>query len=362
MPSLFERKDPSRPDWSRDQLESPLPPIAEAPYFDKALNAWVFSRYADVLAAFRTPELSPASLNGDSPAELQAKKHQQMRLETQQALSPARLAEWRQWLTQHSSKAVEALPRDTSVDLLAGYASPLCLAFAATVTGIRTNETETLCEKARAISAAAAEPYDENLRAAAKAADASLHDYFQAGPEGLRDSGFVALSQTMPSLLGNAWFALVQHPHQWALLHRNPDLVEHAIEELLRYAGLVRILKRRATTNVVVNGVQLSKDDQIILRIVAANRDPERFLSPNEVDITRNSGGHLTFGASSHSCVGASLIRLTAVAITTPLLARFETADLARPVAWQGGSGFRSPQSLCVYLHESKLSTNPLIG
>jgi cytochrome P450 len=350
MPSLFERRDPSRPDWSRDQLESPLPPVAEAPHFDKALNAWVFSRYADILAAFRTPELSPAALNADLSAELQAKKHQQMRLETQQALSPARLSEWRQWLTQHSCKAVEALPSDKPVDLLASYARPICLAFAATVTGIRTDEADKLCEKARMVSVAAAEPYDENLRAAANHANTALKDYFQAGPEGLRDSGFVALSQTMPSLLGNAWFALLQHPHQWALLHHNPYLVEQAIEELFRYAGLVRVLKRKATADVMINGIQIRKDDNIILRIVAANRDPERFANPNEVDITRSNGSHLTFGASSHSCVGASLIRLTAVTITSPLLAKFAAADLARPVEWQGGSGFRSPQSLCVYL------------
>lgn len=350
MPCLFERKDPSRPDWSRDQLDSPLPPIAEAPYFDKALNAWVFSRYADILAAFRSPELSPAPANGDSSAKLQAKKHQQMRLETQQALSPARLREWRTWLAHHSCKAAESLPPDVPIDLLASYAHPLCLAFAANITGIRTDQAEKLCEKARVVSASAAEPFDEKLRVAAQSATAELKSYFEAGPEGLRDSAFVALSQTMPRLLGNAWLALMQHPHQWALLHRNPDLVEQAIEELLRYAGLVRILKRKATAEVLINGVRIRKDDHILLRIVAANRDPNRFPDPNKVDIARTNAAHLTFGAGPHACVGASLIRLTAVTITAPLLARFATADLARPLEWEGGSGFRSPKSLCVYL------------
>jgi cytochrome P450 len=353
MACLFERRDPSRADWSRDQLDSPLPPVAEAPYFDKALNAWVFSRYSDILAAFRAPELAPASPSSETSAPLQEKHRLQMRAETQQTLSPQRLREWREWLTQQSMKSVEAIQPDTSIDLLAGYARPLCLTFAATVTGIQPDDAEKLCDKARTISAAAAEPYDETLRTTAKSADAELQNYFKDGPEGLRDSGFVALSQTMPCLLGNAWFALLQHPHQWAMLHRQPDLIEQAIEELLRYAGLVRILRRIATADVSINGVHIRKDDRIILRIFAANRDPERFTHPNEVDITRPGGAHLTLGAGPHSCVGASLIRLTAVTITSPLLSRFAAADLARPVEWQGGSGFRSPNSLWVYLRKS---------
>jgi hypothetical protein len=72
--------------------------------------------------------------------------------------------------------------------------------------------------------------------------------------------------------------------------------------------------------------------------------------APNQLDFTRLDGGHLTLGAWPHSCVAAGLIHMAAVSITAPLLQRFASAKPARPIEWQGGSGFRSPRSLWVCL------------
>jgi cytochrome P450 len=142
----------------------------------------------------------------------------------------------------------------------------------------------------------------------------------------------------------------MQYPQQWSLLHREPELTEQAIEELLRYAGLVRILSRSAAADIDLNGAFIQRGERVILRIIAANRDPERFSHPNQVDIARRDAGHLTLGAGPHACVAANLIRMAAVAITYPLVQGFASANLARTVEWQGGSGFRSPKSLSVCL------------
>jgi hypothetical protein len=143
----------------------------------------------------------------------------------------------------------------------------------------------------------------------------------------------------------------MQYPRQWSLLHSQPNLTDQAIEELLRYAGLVRILARTATANLYLKGALIRKGERVILRIVAANRDPGRFSHPNHVNIGRRDAGHLALGAGPHTCVGANLIRMAAVAITYPLVQRFAAAQLTRPVDWQGGSGFRSPESLWVDLN-----------
>jgi hypothetical protein len=232
-----------------------------------------------------------------------------------------------------------------------GYARPLCLLVAAMVTGISRDAAEDLCEMARRVSASAAEPYDPAVRVSAKSANAQLRGCFHSGPEALRDSGFVALSQTLPCLLGNAWFALTQYPQEWSLLHHQPELTEQAIEELLRYAGLTRTLFRTATADLDLNGVSIRKGERVILRIIAGNRDPERFSQPHRVDVTRRDGGHFSLGAGPHSCVAAGLIRMVAATMTYPLVQRFASAKLALPVEWQGGSGFRSPSSLWVYLN-----------
>jgi hypothetical protein len=100
------------------------------------------------------------------------------------------------------------------------YARPLCLFLAAMVTRISRDDAETLYELAGRVSPSAAEPFDPTLRTSAKFASADLRGCFHSRPEALRDSGFVALSQTMPCILGNAWFALMQFPQVWSLLHR----------------------------------------------------------------------------------------------------------------------------------------------
>jgi cytochrome P450 len=267
-----------------------------------------------------------------------------------EALSPAQLRVWRAQLTPEAQALAGNLPIEEPLDLMDRYATPLCLSIAAMVTGISRNDAEGLCEIAQQVSATSAEPYDPALRASARSANAALRSRFHAGPEALRDSGFVALSQTLPCLLGNAWFALIQHPQAWRLLHQHRGLTEQAIQELLRYAGLVRTLYRTATADTELNGYFIRKGERVILRIIAANHDPDRFSCPNQVDVTRRDGGHLTLGAGPHSCVAAGLIHMAAVSITAPLLQRFAAANPARPIEWRGGSGFRSPRSLWVCL------------
>jgi cytochrome P450 len=138
-----------------------------------------------------------------------------------------------------------------------------------------------------------------------------------------------------------------------AQLHQQPALTGQAIEEQLRYSGLARTVTRMATADIDLNGSFIRKGEQIILRIIAANRDPDRFSHPHQVDVTRSDGGHFTLEAGPHSCVAAGLIRMAATMITRPLLQRFGPPIPALPVEWQGGSGFRFPRSVWVYLHVS---------
>jgi hypothetical protein len=45
---------PSQALWIHDRPDSPVSQVAEPPYFDTTLNAWVFSRYADIVSALRS--------------------------------------------------------------------------------------------------------------------------------------------------------------------------------------------------------------------------------------------------------------------------------------------------------------------
>jgi cytochrome P450 len=354
-----KRNNPKIPSWTHDQLDSSSPPEVEPAYFDSVLNAWVLSKHADILAAFRASTLAPTSSHDKNTSDDSLRS--KIRTETMEALSPAQLRAWREKLTPEVQALADTLPTAEPVDLMDEYARPLCLSLAAMVTGISREDGTRLYEKAQRVSAAAAAPYEPALRAGAKTANAELRSCFHSGPETLRDSGFVALSQTLPCLLGNAWFALIQHPHQWSLLHQQPGLTEQAIDELLRYAGLARTLTRTATKDINLNGSSICKGEQIILRIIAGNRDPERFSHPHQVDVTRGDAGHFTLGAGPHSCVAAGLIRMAAITITRPLLQRFAPPTPARPVEWQGGSGFRFPRSLWVSLAPSNVEAATIV-
>jgi cytochrome P450 len=348
------REEPLKPAWSSDRLDSSIAPEIEDPYYDDDLEAWVLSRHADVLAAFRSSGLWPTGPNSKKSVEAPDEKgNLQMRAETLDALSPTQLREWRERMTPVVRELIGGLPTDRTVDLVADCARPLCLTLAGMATGVDPQDAERLRQVAEPVCASAAEPYDQGLRSSAKSANAELHGCFHSGPEALRDSGFVALSHTLPSLLANAWYALLQNPREWRLLHEQSGLMEQAMEELLRYAGLTRILFRRAIEDIDLNGVAIRKSERIVLRIFAANHDPERFADPGRFDVMRRGTGQLTLGTGPHACVGASLIRMAAITITSPLLERFAWAKLVEPVEWKGGSGFRTPVSLLVCLGET---------
>src|SRR6202167_6794551 len=92
-----KRDNPVVPAWSRDHLDSACPPELEAPYFDDHLRAWVLSRHADILAAFRASSLSPSGPNDQNGVEPSGESERtKMRWETMEALSANQLRAWRE--------------------------------------------------------------------------------------------------------------------------------------------------------------------------------------------------------------------------------------------------------------------------
>ena len=61
----------------------------------------------------------------------------------------------------------------------------------------------------------------------------------------------------------------------------------------------------------------------------AANRDPEAFDRPDELDLRRSDNTPLSFGWGIHHCIGAALARMEGEIAFNALLARFGTIELA---------------------------------
>jgi cytochrome P450 len=337
------------PAWGNDGQDGIFRLRATQPYFDAQLDSWVLSRYADVTAAFHSPQLAVAgSTNKDKNPQVDEAARLRMRTETRESLSPVKLRTWRKQMLQHARELAAQFGEKQPVDLIRDYARPLCLELAVLATGPDTVSVRDLTALAVQVSLAAAEPLDAELKSQSKGATAQLRPFFNKGPEPMRESGFVALSQTLISLLGNAWFALASYPQEWRRLHAQPVLVARGVEELQRFAGLTRLLFRRATADTSFNGLSIRKGERVVLCLLAANRDPERYPDADALSVTRTRIGHVNLGAGLHACIGAPLVRVAAIATTMALVERFSCVELIEPIDWRGGSGFISPFALTV--------------
>lgn len=337
------------PAWDNGSQDDVFRLRAAQPYFDAQLDGWVLSRYADVTAAFHCPDLVVVgSTNKERNPLVDEAARLTMRAETRDVLSPVKLRTWRKQMLQHARELLAQFDHKQPVDLIRDYAQPLCLELALLVTEPASVSVRNLTALAAQVSLAAAEPLDAELKLQSKAASAELRPFFSKGPEPMRESGFVALSQTLVSLLGNAWFALASHPQEWSRLHAQPLLVARGVEELQRFAGLTRLLFRRAMADINLNGISIRKGDRVILCLLAANRDAERYPDANELSVIRTRISHVNLGAGLHACVGAPLVRVAAIAATLALVERFSSVELIQPIDWCGGSGFISPVALPV--------------
>jgi cytochrome P450 len=341
----LDKRSASEDDW----LGADTHPQVQPAYFDSKADCWMLSRYADVVAALHSPELSlvgPSPKKGELIADEDARLG--MRLETREALSSKVLRSVRRQMFEDARAQLATLHRDQPVDLISDYAEPICLALALHVTQTSCKDIDSLKQLAKEVSASAAEPFEPELKARSKAASAALCPYFASGPVPLRESGFVALSQTMVHLLGNIWFGLINHPEEWSRLHRQPALIARGVEELLRFAGLTRFVYRQALADTVINGIDIRQGERLTLRIFAANRDPARFSNPHRLSVMRRDLGQVSLGAGRNICVGAPLIRTATLAATYTLVESFPGVRLLAPINWRGGDGFRSPASLPV--------------
>ncbi|MDI3288731.1 cytochrome P450 [Polyangium sp. 15x6] len=137
--------------------------------------------------------------------------------------------------------------------------------------------------------------------------------------------------ETTANMLALGTFALLEHPEQLAELRATPDLLPDAVEELMRYLSVVDILYRYATEDIELGGETIRKGSTVVVSMLAANRDPQRFDNPDTLDIRRKTRGHLSFGHGFHHCLGNQLARIEMRAGFEALLRRFPTLELAVP-------------------------------
>ena len=142
----------------------------------------------------------------------------------------------------------------------------------------------------------------------------------------------VAGHETTSNMLGLGTLALLRHPDQLALVRDDPAAVAPAVEELLRFLGIVHSgIPRTTTEEVELAGTTIPADSLVILALATANRDPRFLPDGDRLDVTRDAAGHVAFGHGVHHCLGAPLARMEMRIAFPALLRRFPGLALAVP-------------------------------
>jgi len=126
---------------------------------------------------------------------------------------------------------------------------------------------------------------------------------------------------------------LLQNPDQIPYLLGGPDQAAASVEELLRYLSVVHFgLRRTALEDVAVGDVTVRAGDGVIISLSVANRDPELFTDPDDVDLARaGARQHLAFGYGIHQCLGQPLARAELQIVLPELFRRLPDLKIAVP-------------------------------
>ncbi len=145
----------------------------------------------------------------------------------------------------------------------------------------------------------------------------------------------VAGHETTASLLSLMLYRLIQQPELGDLMRADPSLIPWAVEEFLRYDSPVQGLFRTNRDECVVHGEKIEADTKVQLLFAAANRDPEVWQDPDDIQLDRFGPGtkpHLAFGWGVHHCIGNVLARREGQLALRWMVETFEKVELIGPV------------------------------
>lgn len=153
----------------------------------------------------------------------------------------------------------------------------------------------------------------------------------------------IAGLETTQGLIANGMGCFARHPQQFELLHRQPALIDTAVEECLRFEPSIPFTFRVMHQDADFDGLTIPRDAQVLALLIAGNRDPEVFDQPDRFDITRVDNKHCSFGGGIHYCLGSHLARLNAGIAFSSMAQRFHDIELEEASFEWATSLFRVP-------------------
>jgi cytochrome P450 len=348
---------------------------------DAVLNRLVLTRHGDVTAVLDNKDLSsdPAKANAGTFARrlandptrepmlpyLDDAAHARLRGLVSQVFSPATFEAFRPRIRAITETILEDLEENEfEFDVVAKYTARVPMLVAGDLLGIEATQLPEF--KLRAAQVVGGffnpSPTDDERLASATArnelmaelrgligvrhvtpADDLISALLRAELDGDRlsdaeivDQCLVLLAGTtaIEALLANGLKALLQNTLQMSLILEQRDLLEGAVEEMLRFDPPVLSVVRIARDDTITAGCPVATGETVWASLAAANRDPAVYAEPDDFDVRRSTALHVAFGAGAHACLGAQLARIEAQEAILGLIARFEEIETS-PQGWE---------------------------
>ncbi|KKK05881.1 cytochrome P450 [Micromonospora sp. HK10] len=283
-------------------------------------------------------------------------------------------------VAEHLDRMAEAGAGGTEVDFVADFAYPVPARVMAEFIGLPEADLAWYRQRVDWIDEYmdVAGKTPERLARANQAAD-ELRDYYReliahrrrapgedliSGLVEVRDAGGVELTEeelisnlivlfnasfvTTVYMFSNGLPLLLGHPDVTAALPGDDALARGCVDEILRMESPVHFLARAAPEDTELAGVPVKRDENVLLLIAAANRDPARFPDPDRFDPYRTGPPSLAFGVGLHFCLGSAVSKLEGRLALPRLFARFPRLAVTREFSYSGSLFLRGIDKLFV--------------
>jgi cytochrome P450 len=146
----------------------------------------------------------------------------------------------------------------------------------------------------------------------------------------------IAGNETTRIAMAHAVLTFCERPDEWDRLRDDPDLLDTATDEVMRWSCPTHFMRRTAAADTELGGARIHRGDKVVLWYVSGNRDSAEFPDPDTFDVGRSPNRHLSFGRGGpHLCLGVHVARLEVrimLASLTRRVARFELAGPPRRI------------------------------
>ncbi len=300
-------------------------------------------------------------------------KHTRLRSAVKPALSPSAVRALRPIIEQRVRELLEPLKKLQTFDLIRDFAFPIPLDVIGDLLGVDASERATFRRWSSALRDGVDRPkWGSDALVRAEAATLGLREYFEAAwrrhrtqpskgvlgelfrMEG-KDAGLTkdeafgtftllisAGHETTTNLIGTGMYLFAQHPRERERLLEDPDLIQTAIEEILRFESPVQMASRYVAEEIQLRGRRLMPGQYVEVMLGSANRDPEVFEAPARFDAGRKPNPHVAFGLGGHHCIGAPTARLIGAIALQVLLKSVRSMEFPPSTnPWTASIGFR---------------------